>query len=66
MVPVGIIRKNYILRKLKASGAVSEGTARTLEAAGLLNARAYVRLADWLAQRGTLGKTRNGRYFLKK
>lgn len=64
--PVPIIRRNYIIRRLKKCGAVSEQTAKTLEAAGVFNPRAFPRVNDVLVRQGILAKTADGRYYLLK
>lgn len=66
VVPVPIIRRNYIIRSQKKCGAVSEQTAKTLEVAGVFTPPAFPRVNDVLVRQGILSKTADGRYYLLK
>lgn len=64
IVPVLLIRRNYIIRRLKACGAFSEGTAKTLMEAGVFNPNAFRRINDRLVKQGVLARIDGEKYFL--
>ena len=65
MVPVPLIRRNYIVNRLKACGAFSEQTAKTLDEAGVLNPNGYSQVTNMLVKKSILGKTKEQKYYLK-
>lgn len=61
--PIPLIRKSVIMKRLKACGAVSEETARTLAEAGVINPDAFRRITDRLVKTGSIHRTSDGRYY---
>lgn len=64
--PIALVRKNTILKKLKACGAVSEETAMTLYEAGVINTDGFMRITEKLLNKGIIKKTTNGKYYVSK
>lgn len=62
--PITVIRQKVIVRKLRASGAVSEEKAKTLAEAGVLNPNAFARITERMIKKGTIKKTSNGKYYI--
>ena len=62
--PIPLIRRNLIIRKLRACGATSEQTARTLAEAGVLNPDGFRRITERLVDNGTIHRTADGRYYV--
>ncbi|MCR5263269.1 MAG: hypothetical protein K6D94_05305 [Clostridiales bacterium] len=62
--PIPLIRRNLIIRKLRACGATSEQTARTLAEAGVLNPDGFRRITERLVDNGTIRRTADGRYYV--
>ena len=60
--PIALIRRNHIVKKLKACGAVSEETAKTLAEAGIVNPDGFRRITDRLISSGVIHRTADGRY----
>ena len=65
MVPVPLIRRNHIIRQLRACGAFSESTAKTLREAGVFNPNAFSRMNDILVKRGVLARVDGNKYYLR-
>lgn len=59
-----VIRRNLIIKKLKAVNANSEDTAVTFAEAGVFNSDAFPRITERMIQQGILAKTADGKYFL--
>ena len=59
-----LLRKNMIIGKLRACGAVSAETALTLADAGVRNPDGFSHITDWLVRKGMLKRTPDGRYYL--
>lgn len=62
--PIPLIRRNLIVRRLTACGAVSPETAKTLREACVLNPNGFGRVTETLVRRGTVCRTADGRYWL--
>jgi len=62
--PIPLIRKNMILKKLKACGATSEEMAKTLEEAGVINPDGFKIITERLVRNGTIYKTDDGKYYV--
>ena len=59
------LRKKMILDALEACGAKSEETAKTLKDAGVVNPESFEEYTEKLAGMGLLGKTSDGRFYVK-
>ena len=64
MPPIPWIRRNHIVQKLTASGAISPETACTFADAGVINPNAFSAVTKRLVQSGVLGETPDGRYWV--
>ncbi len=64
--PVPLIRKNVILRKLTAAGAVSPETAVTFREAGVINPDLFPAVTRSLIKLGKLVKTADDKYYIAK
>ena len=62
--PIPLIRRNHIVKRLKACGAVSAETAKTLAEAGVINPNAFKRITERLVQTGVIKRTEEGRYYI--
>ena len=62
--PVPLIRKNRIINRLRQSGAISEATAKTLTAAGIINPNAFAHITEKLVRDKLVGRTTDGSYYL--
>ena len=60
--PIPLIRKNYIVKKLAKSGAISEETAKSFEEAGITNSNAFKIINEKLEKEKVLVKTKNNKY----
>ena len=65
-VPVFLLRKKMIIKKLQQCGAISEETAKTFEEAGVFNPNAFPKLNEKLVKDNVLVKTKNNKYYLNK
>lgn len=63
-VPMLLLRKKIILRKLRKCGAISEESARTQAEAGVFNPNAFPKVTEKLANWNLLVKTKSGKYYL--
>ena len=59
--PIPLIRRNVIIKKLKASGATSAETAKTLAEAGVINPDGFRRITDKLVKTKVIHKTLDGK-----
>jgi hypothetical protein len=59
------MRKKLIINGLKKCGATTPETAKSLEEAGIVNPDSFAEFTKSLVQRGVLGKTKEGKYWLK-
>ena len=64
VVPVLLLRRKVIIKKLQQSGAISEESAKTLEEAGVFNPNAFPRITEDMVKRNILAKTNTGKYYL--
>ena len=64
VVPALLLRKKIIIKRLRACGAVSEETAKTLEEAGVLNPNAFPKVTENLIKQNILIKTKSQKYYL--
>lgn len=62
--PIPLIRRNVIVNRLRACGATSERTARTLADAGVINPNGFKRITDRLVKTGVIHGTPDGRYYV--
>ena len=62
--PIPLIRKKAVLEKLKACGATSEETAKTLAEAGVINPDGFRRITQRLVETGCIHRTPDGRYYV--
>lgn len=62
--PVLLLRRKVIVKRLKACGAVSEKTAKTLYEAGVVNPDAFKRFTDKLVETGAIHMTSDGKYYV--
>jgi len=62
--PIPLIRRNVIVSSLRACGATSEATARTLAEAGVINPNGFKRITDRLVKIGEIHRTPDGRYYV--
>lgn len=62
--PIPLIRRNVIVNRLRACGATSEKTARTLAEAGVINPNAFKRITDRLVESGVIHKTHDNKYYV--
>ncbi len=62
--PIPLIRRNVIVRSLRACGATSEQTAKTLAEAGVINPNGFRRITERLVRTGTIRQTPDGRYYV--
>ena len=65
-VPVLLLRRKMIIKKLQQSGAISEETAKTLEEARVFNPNAFPKVNEKLVKDNVLVKTKNNKYYLNK
>ena len=63
--PVLAMRRNLIIRKLKAANATDEDTAVTFAEAGVFNPDAFPRITEKMIKQGILAKTADGKYYLR-
>lgn len=64
VIPIPLIRKKHIVKRLKRCGAVSESTAKTLTEAGVINPDAFVRVTEKLLRDHIIVKTADDQYYL--
>ncbi|MBP1547415.1 MAG: hypothetical protein J6A37_12580 [Oscillospiraceae bacterium] len=62
--PIPLIRRNVIIKKLKACGATSAESAKTLAEAGVINPNGFKRITDKLVETNVIHKTVDGKYYL--
>ena len=62
--PIPLIRRNHIIQQLKACGATSPGTAKTLSEAGVINPNRFKRITDRLVKTGEIKKTEDNKYYI--
>ena len=64
MVPVPLIRRNHVLRKLRKCGADCPERAVSLREAGVFNPDGFPRVTRVLIRRGLIGTVDGIRYFV--
>ena len=62
--PIPLIRRNAIIKKLKARGATSAETAKTLAEAGIINPNGFQRVTDKLVKTNIIHETPDGKYYI--
>lgn len=62
--PIPLIRRNHIIQQLKACGANSPETAKTLSEAGVINPNRFKRITDRLVKTGEIKKTEDNKYYI--
>ncbi len=62
--PIPLIRRNVIIKKLKACGATSQETAKTLAEAGVINPSGFQRMTDKLVETKIIHQTADGKYYI--
>lgn len=65
MVPVPLIRRNYVLNKLRKAGAVSPETAVTFGEAGIINPTGFPGVTRMMIRTGLLGQAGDKYYLIK-
>ncbi len=65
-VPVPLLRRMIIIKRLKRSGAISEETAKTLQEVGILNPTRFPKVTDKLLKDKVLVRTKDNKYYLNK
>ena len=63
MVSQPLIRRNYVIRKLRKCGVLSPETAVTFQQAGIINPNGFRRVTRVMLKRGTLAVV-GYRYYL--
>ena len=62
--PIPLIRRNVIVNSLRACGATTEETAKTLAEAGVINPNGFKRITERLVKTGEIHRTSDGRYYV--
>lgn len=62
--PIPLIRRNHIIRQLRACGATSPETARTLAEAGVINPNGFKRITERLVKTGEIKTTGNNKFYI--
>lgn len=62
--PIPLIRRNVIIKKLKACGATSEESAKTLAEAGVINPNGFKHITEKLVETNIIHKTSDGKYYV--
>ena len=62
--PIPLIRRNLIVQKLQACGAVSPETAKTLAEAGVVNPNGFRRITERLVKTGVIKQAGEEKYYL--
>lgn len=65
-MPVLLLRRKRIIKKLLESGAFSETTAKTLQEAGVFIPDAFPKMTEKLVKENVLVKTKDNKYYLEK
>ena len=63
-VPVLLLRKKIIIKKLRRCGALSKESAKTLEEAGVFNPNAFPKVTEYMVEQNILVRTKSGKYYL--
>ena len=63
-LPVFMLRQKMILKKFRDCGAISEGSAKTLEEAGVFNPNAFPKVTEDLVNKKKLVRTESQKYYL--
>ena len=63
--PMPLIRRNHIIKKLKEANATCAECAKSFAEAGILNPNGFKPVTSKMIQRGILGKTADGKYYLR-
>ena len=62
--PISLIRRNVMIKRLKAIGATSAESAKTLAEAGVIHPNGFKRITDKLVKENIIHKTGDGKYFI--
>ena len=62
--PIPLIRKNVIIKKLKACGATSAESAKTLAEAGVIHPNGFKRITKRLVATNKIHKTADDKYYI--
>ena len=65
-LPIPLIRKRLIIKKLTECNAFSEETAKTFTEAGIINPNGFKKVNDVLEKQKVLIRTKENKYYLKK
>lgn len=65
MVSPPLIRRNYVIRKLRKCGALSPETAVTFQQAGIINPNGFRRVTRMMVRRGLLGQVEDRFYLIR-
>ncbi len=63
---IPLIRRKVIIKKLKACGATSIETAKTLAEAGVVYPNGFKRITDKLVETNVIHKTVDGKYYITR
>ena len=66
VVPVLLLRRKMLVKKLRQNGAILEENAKTLEEVGVFNPNAFPKINEKLVKDNVLVKTKNNKYYLNK
>ena len=64
MPPTPLLRKRHIIRRLRACGATSPETAKTLAEAGVFHSDWFKPITNRLVKTGIIKKTADDRYYI--
>lgn len=65
-VPVPLLRRAMIIKRLERHGAISEESAKTLEEVGILNPNWFPKVTEKLLKDKIITKTGENKYYLIK
>ena len=64
VMPIALMRKKLIIKRLRACGATSEESAKTLAEAGVINPNGFKRITDRLVETESVHRASGGRYYV--
>lgn len=65
MVSPPLIRRKYVIRKLRKCGALSPETAVTFQQAGIISPNGFRRVTRMMVRRGLLGQVEDRFYLIR-
>ena len=63
-LPIPLIRKNLIIKKLSECNALTEETAKTFSEAGIINPNGFNKITERLIKQKILIRTKENKYYL--